>query len=182
MDPRRSPQPRHHTPPLPPPPPSPPATSSSDVRRRGPGQLPSITTALTAAQRFQTHLRPTAPASAHPTNTTFSPLSTSPVPSSASAAPSMASGRGSSSATSPYNPQEWSRNTPVSGSYMPHGSARNSRRAVAPRDMTGMECMCTFTIQRLLGLNMRTYAQHSMSSLRLCSLELSTYVFTLLDG
>ena len=130
----------NNAPPLPPqsrPSPAPaagPHPSSSQQRRHV--QVPSITTTLSAAQRFGSHLQPGTPVSARSAQTPASPQIHSPYSTYSSS--SMASVRVPSN-ISTYNPQEWRRGGPVSGSYMPHTSQPAPRHIANTREATGME-------------------------------------------
>lgn len=134
---------RPHSPNRPPLPP-PPAVNSqggpSPLRRLA-VQRPTISTALAPQQGA--YLHPYTPASAASLSTPFSPYASSSLSTLPSTAPSSSSSpmalRSASSLVTSYNPQEWTRHGPVSGSYMPYSSPQSATDPNRTRNMTGME-------------------------------------------
>ncbi|KAF2841963.1 hypothetical protein M501DRAFT_998185 [Patellaria atrata CBS 101060] len=121
--------------PLPPPPP-PASAQTSPQRRVFPVRPPLITTALAPPPQgswLQTHT----PLSTTTLSTPFTPYAPSSVgsrPTSIGSSPLEI--RTPSTMVTAYNPQEWGRNGPIGGSYMPHHVASAPQRA---REITGME-------------------------------------------
>lgn len=132
--------------PLPPPPPPPapasprlpgsrPAQQTSPLRRIA-VQPPIITTALAPPQGTSFLLSQT-PVSATSLSVPFSPYAASPAPYAASPVSSPMAMRAPSSV--PYNPQQWGRNGPVGGAYVPHSATQTPTATNRPREITGME-------------------------------------------
>lgn len=137
---------RDHSAPLPPPPPPPPAVPPTPTPLRPGGQTsplrriavqpPLITTAL-APPQGTSFLHIATPASATSLNVPFSPYAPSPSSYAATPVSSPIAMRGSSSV--PYNPQQWGRNGPVGGAYLPHSASQTPTATHRPQDITGME-------------------------------------------
>ncbi|KAF2654948.1 hypothetical protein K491DRAFT_693380 [Lophiostoma macrostomum CBS 122681] len=144
--------------PLPPPPPPPPLgphqVSSPRVPQSGPGQSPQqtsplrriavqppiLTTALAPPPQGGPHafLHSHTPASATSLSLPFSPYAPSPSSYAPSPVVSPVAMRNHSSV--PYNPQQWARNAPVGGAYVPHPGPQTSAGPSRPRsEVTGME-------------------------------------------
>ncbi|ORY12808.1 hypothetical protein BCR34DRAFT_586894 [Clohesyomyces aquaticus] len=127
--------------PLPPPPPPPPAVSprlavpGQSPLRRIAVQPPLITTALAPPQG--SYLNSHTPLSATSLSVPFSPYAPSPSTYAASPVNSPVAMRTSSAV--PYNPQQWGRNGPVGGAYIPHLANPTSAAPARLSDLTGME-------------------------------------------
>ncbi|KAF2264700.1 hypothetical protein CC78DRAFT_616611 [Lojkania enalia] len=141
--------PRSPLPPRPPPPPPPPPPQVTSPRLPAAGQSgqtsplrrivvqpPIITTALAPPQQG-TFLHSQTPISATSLSVPFSPFAPSPSTHAASPVSSPLAMRTSSSI--PYNPQQWGRNGPVGGGYVPYSSTPTPTAAAQPREITGME-------------------------------------------
>ncbi|KAF2178391.1 hypothetical protein K469DRAFT_643155 [Zopfia rhizophila CBS 207.26] len=128
--------------PLPPPPPPPapvsprlPLPGQTSPLRRIAVQPPIITTALAPPQGAYMHSQ--TPASATSLSVPFSPYAPSPSTYAASPVSSPMAMRNPSSV--PYNPQQWGRNGPVGGAYVPYLSSQTPTATTRPREITGME-------------------------------------------
>ncbi|KAF2798487.1 hypothetical protein K505DRAFT_267583 [Melanomma pulvis-pyrius CBS 109.77] len=129
--------------PLPPPPPPPPPrlqlqTPQTSPLRRIAVQPPLLTTALAPPQGASFLHGHQTPVSAVSLNVPFSPYAPSPSTYAASPVSSPMTMRNASSASVPYNPQQWGRNAPVGGQYAPHLTQTPTATA-RPREVTGME-------------------------------------------
>ncbi|KAF2739753.1 hypothetical protein EJ04DRAFT_559655 [Polyplosphaeria fusca] len=138
--------------PLPPPPPPPPPQPSSVPPSPGlhwPGpngqtsplrriavQPPIITTALAPPQQG-TFLHTATPVSATSLGLPFSPYA--PSPSTYAASPASSSMAMRTSASVPYNPQQWGRQAAAGVAYIPHSSPQPPAATSQLRDVTGME-------------------------------------------
>ena len=137
-----APLPAPHSPlPLPPPPPPPRLqlqTPQTSPLRRIAVQPPLLTTSLAPPQGAP-FLHGQTPVSAISLSVPFSPYA--PSPSTYAASPIVSSPmamRNAPSASVPYNPQQWGRNTSVGGQYAPH-PAQTTTITSQPREITGME-------------------------------------------
>lgn len=150
--------------PPPPPPPLPPPTSSPRVEGQSQRRIavppPTITTSLAPQQGAYLHSQ--TPASATSLSTPFSPYAASTFSAGSRGSSPMAL-RSASSLVTPYNPQQWSRNGPIGGAYMPHSSPQSATVSTRPRDLTGMEGNLNFCSIRA-----------SFSYLRSCHFERET--------
>lgn len=129
--------------PLPPPPPPPPPrlqlqTPQTSPLRRIAVQPPLLTTALAPPQGASFLHGHQTPVSAVSLNVPFSPYAPSPSTYAASPVSSPMTMRNASSASVPYNPQQWGRNAAVGGQYAPH-LTQTPTATGRPREITGME-------------------------------------------
>lgn len=122
--------------PRPPQPPLPSPQQTSPLRRIA-VQPPIITTAL-APPQGAAFLHGNTPVSATSLSLPFSPYAPSPSTYAASPVPSSPMALRHPSSL-PYNPQQWGRNGPVAGQYVPHSAAHTPVATSRPQEVTGME-------------------------------------------
>jgi hypothetical protein len=132
--------------PLPPPPPPLPPQAPSSPHLQGSSQTsplrriivqPPIITNGLAPPTAGTFLHSQTPASATNLSAPFSPYAPSPASYVASPISSPMAMRNPTSI--PYNPQQWGRNGPIGGQYVPHTAPQPSSGTVRPQEVTGME-------------------------------------------